>query len=96
MKLKELISAISQESGVPAGQVRKVASALTAKIKECIEEQQGFRSGDVMFKPVTVAAKSNENGETTKPQRQLARVMIRPRKPKGERKKSQKTSENDN
>lgn len=95
MKLKELITALSQESGVPAGQVRKVVQAMTAKVQELIEEQQGFRSGDIVFKPVTVAAKPGEHGEGGKPEKQLARVVVRPRKPKGERKKKAQPSQND-
>ncbi len=95
MKLKDLITAISQESGVPAGQVRKVTQAFTAKISELIEEQDGFRSGSLVFKPVTASAKTGENGEVVKPERKFARIVIRPRKPKGERKASRRADQND-
>lgn len=82
MKLKDLISSISQDSGVPAGQVRKVAKALTLKLQALIEEQEGFRSGALVFKPVTIPSKPASEGKEETPERKLARVLIRPRKQK--------------
>ncbi len=86
MKLSELITSISQDTGVPAGQVRKVARALTQKLQALIDQQEGFRSGDLVFKPVTLAAKPASEGKEATPERKLARVLLRPRKPKKERK----------
>lgn len=88
MKLKDLISSISQDSGVPAGQVRKVTKALTQKLQALIEQQEGFRSGVLVFKPVTIPAKPASEGKGETAEKKLARVLIRPRKQKKERKGS--------
>lgn len=86
MKLKDLINDVSRESGVPAGQVRKVTKALTQKLQALIEQQEGFRSGDLIFKPVTVPAKPASEEKQATPERKIARLVVRPRKPKAERK----------
>lgn len=83
MKLKDLISELSQETGLPAGQVRKVTKALTTKLQAMIEQQEGFRSGDLVFRPVTRPAKPGSHDQPAKPERKMARVVVRPRKPKG-------------
>ena len=93
MKLKDLINELSRESGVPAGQVRKLTKVLTQKLQVLIEQQEGFRSGDLMFKPVTVAAKPASGGKEPTPERKIARVVVRPRKPKAERKARRENSQ---
>ena len=85
MKLKDLINDLSQDSGVPAGQVRKVAKALTHKLKALLDQHDGFRSGDLVFKPVTLTAKPASEGKEATPERKIARLMVRPLKPKGAR-----------
>lgn len=84
MKLKDLISDLSRETGVPAGQVRKVANALTRRLQDLIEQQEGFRSGNLVFRPITLPAKPASENESAKPERKIARVLVRPRKPKDE------------
>ena len=96
MKIKTLINDLSQNSGVPAGQVRKVTKALTQRLKELIEQEEdqgGFRSGDLMFKVVSIDAKpATDEGKDATPARKFVRVILRPRKPKADRKASDKVS----
>lgn len=85
MKLKDLIGDLSQETGVPASQVRKLTKALASKLQTLIEQQDSLRVGDLVFKAVTVPAKPASEGKEPMPQRKIARLSIRPRKPKAER-----------
>lgn len=84
MKLKQLISDLSQQTGVPAGDVRKVVKAMSQQLQTLIEEQDSLRIGDLVCKSATVPAKSAIEGMPSKPERKIGRLVIRPRKQKVE------------
>lgn len=85
MNLKDLVSDLSRQTGVPAAQVRKVAKAFTQQLQVLIEQQEGsLRAGDIVIRPVTIPAKPASEGTAARPERKIARIAVRPRKHKSQ------------
>jgi nucleoid DNA-binding protein len=80
MNLKELIDTISQETTIPAGQVRKVSTAILEKFSDLIEKQENFRSPIVNLNSVTVTAKKAKEKLAGRPIRKMAKMEISPKK----------------
>lgn len=81
MNFKELVDAIAAETQLPAGQVRKVSSALLDKFACLIESQTDFISHTIVLKAYTSPAKPATEGSSAKPERKLGRMRIRTKKP---------------
>jgi len=81
MNFKELIDTISQETAIPAGQVRKVSTALLEKFSNLIEKQENFRSPIININAVTIPAKEASGDQPIRPERKIAKMLIVPQKP---------------
>jgi len=73
---KELIDTVAQETSIPAGQVRKVASAVLEQFKAMIEKDESFRSPYIRFKAVTLEPREASDGKPGLPERKIARMSI--------------------
>jgi nucleoid DNA-binding protein len=73
---KELIDTVALETSIPAGQVRKVASAILEQFKTMIEKDESFRSPFIKFKTVTLEPREPSDGKTGLPERKIARMSI--------------------
>ena len=80
MNMKELVDAVSQETSIPAGQVKKVTTAVLQKFSELIEKEDGFRSSIVRFSTKSLEAKESVDGKPAKPERKVARMIVTPEK----------------
>ena len=80
MNLKELVDAVSQETSIPAGQVKKVTTAVLEKFSELIEKEESFRSSIVRFSTKSLEAKESVDGKPAKPERKVARMIVTPEK----------------
>jgi hypothetical protein len=76
MNFKELVDAVSQETSIPAGQVKKVTTAVLEKFGELIESKEGFRSPIVRFSTATIEAREAADGKPARPQRTVARLIV--------------------
>lgn len=77
MNFKELVDIVSAETGLSAGQVRKIGLAVLEKFASLIDSQTDFVSPIVSFKSVTSEAKPASGGNPAKPQRKFARMTVR-------------------
>ena len=77
MNLKELVDIVSSETGLPAGQVRKVGLVILEKFADLIDSQTDFVSPIVSFKSVTSEAKPASGETPAKPERKFARMTVR-------------------
>ncbi len=57
LNFKELIDEVSQDTKIPAGEVRKVGTAMLQRFSRLIEEQQNFASPMVTLTPGTTPAR---------------------------------------
>ena len=80
MNLKELVDIVSSETGLPAGQVRKVGLAVLEKFADLIDSQTDFVSPIISFKAVTSEAKPASGDKPARPERKFARMTVRPAK----------------
>ena len=80
MNLKELIETLSNETGLPAGQVRKISLAILEKFAGLIDSQTDFVSPIVNFKSLTSEAKPATEDRPAKPSIKFARMTVRPTK----------------
>ena len=80
MNLKDLVDTISQETTIPAGQVRKVTMAILEKFGDLIEKQENFRSPIVFLNSLTVPEKKAEEGSPGRPELKMAKMLIAPKK----------------
>lgn len=80
MNLKELVEVVAAETDLPAGQVRKVSTAVLKKFADLIESQSEFVSPVVIIKGFTTPAKPATDDKKAVPQRKFARMTIRSKK----------------
>lgn len=78
MNLKELVETISQETAIPAAQVRKVSTAMLEKFSELIEQEENFRSPIVYLNSTTIPAKGALGAQPAQPERKIARMFPAP------------------
>jgi hypothetical protein len=81
MKLKELITAVSVETSIPAGDVRKVTLSILRKFAQLIRESDQFNSSIISVKGVKAPAKPASDGRPDRPVRMFARMKIAKKKP---------------
>ena len=77
MNLKELVDIVSSETGLPAGQVRKVGLVILEKFADLIDSQTDFVSPIVSFKSVTSEAKPASGETPARPERKFAGMTVR-------------------
>jgi hypothetical protein len=77
MNLKELVDVVSSETGLPAGQVRKICLAVLEKFSSLIDSQTDFVSPIVSFKSFTSEAKPASDDNPARPERKFARMTVR-------------------
>jgi hypothetical protein len=78
MNLKELVDAVSQDTKIPAGQVRLISLALLEKWAKLIEAQHNFASPVVTFQSLTSKPVAASEGKPPVPARKFARMAINP------------------
>lgn len=78
MNLKELVDTVSQDTSVPAGQVKKVTLAVLQKFAQLIDKKEGFRSSVVRFNVTTVEAREAADDRPARSQHNMARLVISP------------------
>lgn len=77
MNFKQLIEEVSQDTKIPAGDVRKVGTAMLQRFSRLIEEQQNFASPLITLTAVTTPAKPATGDKPAVPARKFARMAIR-------------------
>lgn len=77
MNFKELVDTISQETSIPAGQVKKVATAVLEKFSDLIEKQESFRSPVVNFNTKIRPAQPAEGGKPARSEKKIATMMVK-------------------
>lgn len=80
MNLKEHVDAVSQETSIPAGQVKKSQPLFFRKFGELIEKEEGFRSPIIRFSAKSRNTKESIAGKPAKPERKAARMIVTPEK----------------
>jgi len=78
MNLKQLVDSVSQDTNLPAGQIRLIALALLEKWAQLIEAQENFASPVVTFQSLTSKAVAASEGKPAVPARKFARMGINP------------------
>jgi len=78
MNLKELVDTISQETSIPAGQVKKVTTAVLEKFCELIDKQESFRSPVIYFNTKIRPAQPAEGGKPARSEQKIATMMVKP------------------
>lgn len=87
MNLKDLISKISTETSLPAGEVRKVTVSVLEALRENVETGEHFTSPRLNIRAITTkpTQKIDEDGlYITIPQRKIGRLVPKEPKPKVE------------
>ena len=77
MNPKELVHVVSAETGLPAGEVRKVCLAVLEKFSGLIDSQTDFVSPVVSFKSFTSEAKPASGDKPSRPERKFAHMIVR-------------------
>lgn len=77
MNFKELVSAVSSETGVPASEVRKVGNAILEKFAELIDTEGKFVSSVITIQGMTLPAKEANGDSPGRPERKMARMKRR-------------------
>jgi hypothetical protein len=83
MNLKDLISKISTETSLPAGEVRKVTVSVLEALRENVEAGENFVSPRLNIRAITTkpTEKIDENGVKIEfPERKIGRLV--PKEPK--------------
>ena len=80
MNFKELVDTISQETAIPAGQVKKVSTSMLEKFSELIEKQENFRSPIINLNSATIPAKEASENQPAQPEKKIARMLVVPKK----------------
>ena len=82
MNLKDLVAKVSSETGMPAGQARKVALSVLEQLSALVTRQEDFTSPVLVMKSFTTTGQqpSAENGWKDQPVRNGGRLF--PRQPK--------------
>jgi hypothetical protein len=73
---KELVDTVALETSIPAGQVRKVTSAILEQFKTMIEKDESFRSPFIKFKTLTLEPREPSDGKPGLPERKIARMSV--------------------
>lgn len=81
MNFKQLIDEVSQDTEIPAGEVRKVCVAILERFSRLIEEQQNFASPLITLTAVTTPARPAAGDKPAVPERKFARMAIRQKPP---------------
>ncbi|MFO8238182.1 MAG: hypothetical protein R6U00_08040 [Prochlorococcaceae cyanobacterium] len=81
MNFKQLIDEVSQDTKIPAGDVRKVGLAMLERFARMIEEQQNFASPLITLTAVTTLARPATGDKPAVPERKFARMAIRQQPP---------------
>ncbi len=76
MNFKELVDSVSNETEIPAAQVKKISSALLEKFSDMISKEESFRSPYIFFNTVNVPAKDAVGDKPSKPEHKLAKMLI--------------------
>jgi len=77
MNLKELVSVVSQETGVPAGQVRKVSQSLLKQMANLLDEGGQFRSSYIRLSTTSRPSRTVTGSDGTErhvPERRFGRL----------------------
>lgn len=77
MNFKQLIDEVSQDTKIPAGDVRKVGVAMFERFACLIEQQQNFASPLITLTAVTTPAKPAAGDKPAVPARKFARMAVR-------------------
>jgi hypothetical protein len=77
MNFKQLIDEVTQDTKIPAGEVRKVGVAILERFSRLIEEQQNFASPLITLTAVTTPARPAAGDKPAVPARKFARMAIR-------------------
>jgi len=77
MNVKELVFSISTETGLPAGQVRKITNSVLEKFADLIDNEDSFTSPVITFQVTKLPAKDGNPGQ---PERKVARMQRRIKK----------------
>jgi hypothetical protein len=77
MNFKELIDEVSQDTKIPAGEVRKVGTAMLQRFSRLIEEQQNFVSPLITLTAVTSPARPATGDKPAVAERKFARMVVR-------------------
>jgi hypothetical protein len=84
MNFKQLITEVSKDTKIPAGDVRKVGMAMLQRFAHLIEEQQNFTSPLITLRTGSTAAKPAVDDKPAQPARKFARMAIRKKRQSGE------------
>lgn len=79
MNFKELVSKVSEETGLPPGQVRKTCLAILDSFADLIENQGNFVSPVLAIKGVMLPAKPESDLKPALPERKIAKMRLRRR-----------------
>jgi len=78
MNFKELIAEVSHDTGVPAGDVRKVSKALLHRMASLVEEGGQFKSSILRLRTVTRAPRTvlaSDGTERHLPERRFGQLL---------------------
>ncbi len=81
MNFRELIDVVSQDTKIPAGDVRKVSVAILEHFSRLIEEQQNFASPLITLTAGTTPARPAAGDKPAVPERKFARMAVRQQPP---------------
>lgn len=85
MNMKELISAVSAETSIPAGKVRKVATAVLTQLANVVETEGEFKSPVMNIKARVRPAdtfKAADGTTKARPERRLGIIKVKEAKAK--------------
>ena len=77
MNFQQLIDEVSQDTNIPAGDVRKVGVAILERFSRLIEDQQNFASPLITLTAVTAPARPAAGDKPAVPALKFARMAIR-------------------
>lgn len=77
MNLRELVSAVSAETNIPAKDVSAVTSAVLEKLAQLIDRQEKFVSSVVTMQSTTASARPAEDNKPARPERKIGRLQRR-------------------
>jgi len=80
MNMKELVSAVSTETNLPAAQVRKVTAAVLQQFAELIETKGKFTSSAITIAGAVMPSKPATEDKPERPERKFGRMRIRVKK----------------
>ena len=80
MNFQELVSTVSAQTGIPAGQVNKVGKAILKEFAELIEKQDVFLSPILTFRTSIRASLEADGEKPFRPEQKFARMIVRPDK----------------